>query len=123
MDLEQLEREGAEDLGGQGGDAASSDKGRFLLESKPAVGMILLKGKRVAYREWLERRDGNGFLKRAQKSGRCKEMLVDRIGQLYSLLMAEEEARARHEADMRDLEEKIGSLHRKNAYIQVCKHG
>lgn len=102
--------------GKEGGD---SDKSRFLLDSRPALGLILLKGKRAAYRDWLDKKDGNTFLKRAQKSNRVKEMLIDKIGQLFSALLIEEEARARHEADLRDRDDRIAMLNRANAFIQV----
>jgi hypothetical protein len=112
VDLEYLEHGISHDS------SADQDTSRFMLDSKPALGLVLLKGKKVSYREWLDKKDGIGFLKRAQKSPKCKEMLIERIGLLYSTLMIEEESRAKHESELRDREEKIGILNRKNAFLQ-----
>lgn len=45
-------------------------------------GLLLVKAKRTADREWLSGREVNAFLKRAQKTPRFKEMAVERICQV-----------------------------------------
>lgn len=44
--------------------------------------MLLAKAKRAADREWLDGREVNVFLKRAQKTPRFKELAVERICQV-----------------------------------------
>jgi hypothetical protein len=73
--------------GGEGsGDAdsvrAAGGRGRFYLESKPALGLIVFKGKTAPQRAWLERQGANGFLKAAQRGNRFKEMTLEKLSQV-----------------------------------------
>lgn len=51
------------------------------LVTETAQGVLLAKAKRAADREWLDNREVNSFLKRAQKTPRFKELAVERICQ------------------------------------------
>lgn len=105
--------------GSAGGDGSLDlDKTRFMLDSKPSLGLLLLKGKKGNYREWLDSKEGNTFLKKAQKSAKCKEMLIYKLGEVWTQLMIEEEGRKKHEVQLRDRDDKIDHLNRKNAYLQ-----
>ena len=68
-------------------------RGRFYVEAKsiPGGAMLLLKGRKPIYSEWMLRHATNEFLKRAQKSQRFKDIMVEKLGQVYGLLMVEEE--------------------------------
>jgi myosin protein heavy chain len=97
---------------------AAGGRGRFYLEAKPALGLVLLKGKKPAHRFWLEKHGVNGFLKTAQKTNRFKEAAIERLAQVYALLMVEEEEAARLSGDVAAREEHIEHLSRKTAYLQ-----
>lgn len=59
------------------------DTGHTLLFcSECQKGLLLVKAKRAADREWLDGREVNDFLKRAQKTPRFKELVVERICQV-----------------------------------------
>ena len=68
-------------------------RGRFYIEAKsiPGGSLLLLKGRKPLYSEWLMKHATNEFLKRAQKSQRFKDIVVEKLGQVYGLLMVEEE--------------------------------
>ncbi|CAM9735053.1 unnamed protein product [Ectocarpus sp. 4 AP-2014] len=111
--------------GGGGGDArdiaavrASAGRGVFYVESKPAQGLLLVKAKRAADRDWLSGREVNAFLKRAQKTPRFKELAVERICQAYALLLVEEEDRKAKESELGGRAEQLELMCRKNAYLQ-----
>ena len=61
------------------------------------------QGKKTIHRSWLERHEVNAFLKRAQKSNRFREMSVERLGQVYGLLMVEEEEKERLTGEVRSI--------------------
>jgi len=119
-EIQQFSEEGPEVDGDGDVDAvrAAGGRGRFYTELKPSLGIMLLKGKKNHHRAWLEKHDANGFLKRAQKTTRFKELAIERIGQVYALLMVEEEDRERVESELRQREEHIEHLSRKTAYLQ-----
>ncbi|KAG5182590.1 leucine rich repeat protein [Tribonema minus] len=98
--------------GGGGGDVAndrcdpasvraSGGRGIFYVESKPTQGLMLARCRRESHRAWLDRCDLNGFLKRAQRSTRFKELAVERLCHVHALLLVEEEERAAAAAEGR----------------------
>jgi myosin protein heavy chain len=88
------------------------------MESKPSLGLVLLKGKKPAHRAWLEKHGVNGFLTTAQKTNRFKEASIERLAQVYALLMVEEEETTRLGTEIGAREEHIEHLSRKTAYLQ-----
>ena len=88
------------------------------MESKPTLGLILLKGKKTHHRVWLEKHNVNGFLKQAQKTNRYKEMSIERLAHVYALLMVEEEETERLKGEVANRDEHIEHLSRKNAFLQ-----
>jgi myosin protein heavy chain len=60
----------------------------------------------------------NSFLKQAQKTNRFKEMAVERLAQVYALLMVEEEETQRLHGEVSAREEHVEHLSRKNSYLQ-----
>jgi len=97
---------------------AAGGRGRFYMESKPSLGLVLLKGKKPAHRAWLEKHGVNGFLTTAQKTNRFKEASIERLAQVYALLMVEEEETTRLGTEIGAREEHIEHLSRKTAYLQ-----
>jgi hypothetical protein len=59
-------------------------RGRFYIEAKavPGGSVLLFKGRKPLYSEWLMKHAANEFLKRAQKSQRFKDVLVERLAQV-----------------------------------------
>jgi hypothetical protein len=57
-------------------------RGIFYIESRPAQGVLLAKGRRESHKVWLERSDLNGFLRKAQRSTRFKEMAIEKLCQV-----------------------------------------
>jgi len=117
VDLEKVEN-GVEDKKGEDNNGDNLDNCRFLLDSKPALGLILLKGKKQTYREWLEAKDGNFFLKKCQKSSKMKEMFVEKVAKLFSSLMIEEENSAKFTHEIKMKEDKIDHMNKKNNFLQ-----
>jgi hypothetical protein len=123
-----VDSDGAAENSGAAGDMGPADpesikanggRGVFHLESKPSQGLVLVRGRRAPYREWLEKRDVNGFLRRAQRTPqRFKEMIVERLCQTYALLMAEETQRIQREADLEERGDQLRSSERKSAHLQ-----
>jgi myosin protein heavy chain len=89
---------------------------RFYVESKPTLGLSLVKGKRSKEREWLETKDCNAFLKKAQKNANVKDLLIGRIAEMYGLAMVQEEEKERLEKDIRVREDEVEHLTHKNVY-------
>ena len=68
-------------------------RGRFYVEAKTIGGgsLLVLRGRKPLYREWLEKHGVNEFLKRAQKTTRFRDLVVERLSGCFGLLMVEEE--------------------------------
>lgn len=82
-------------------------RGRFYLESKTLSGgtILSLKGRKTGYKDWLDARGLNDFLKRAQNTAKFRELAVEKMGALCGLLMVEEEERSRVFEELRQLQE------------------
>ena len=95
-------------------------RGRFYVDIKVMNGgnILLLKGRKVLYKEWMDRRGVNDFLKRAQGSGKFKDLIVERLACVYGLLMVEEEARSNLEDELNALKESVHLHARKLTYLQ-----
>ena len=52
---------GRPEVDGDGNEAdairAAGGRGRFYMEAKPTLGLVLLKGKKMVHRAWLERHE------------------------------------------------------------------
>ena len=68
-------------------------RGRFYLEAKTtgAGAILLLKGRKPTYIEWLNKYHINEFLRKIQKTGRFRELILEKVSMIYGLLMVEEE--------------------------------
>jgi hypothetical protein len=62
--------------------STTGGRGIFYIESRPAQGVLLAKGMRESHKEWLEKSDLNGFLRKAQRSTRFKEMAIEKLCQV-----------------------------------------
>ena len=91
--------------------------GRFLLD-KAASDLILLKGKTSHFRAWLDAREVNKLLKRAQSSSNTKEMLVELLARCYGMVMVQEETKSNLQNDVSNCEQKVEHLGRKCTLMQ-----
>lgn len=93
---------------------------RFFVDAKaiPGGSLLLLKGRKPSYKEWLDKHNTNEFLKRAQKSQRFKDIMVEKIAHLYSLLMVEEEEKLGLAETIETRNKSIEHLQNKMVYIQ-----
>ena len=95
-------------------------RGRFYVEAKSVGGgsMLMLRGRKPLYREWLERNGANDFLKRSQKTTRFRDMIVEKFAAMYGLLMVEEEDKQGITNEMHAREAQVEHLQRKLSFIQ-----
>lgn len=95
-------------------------RGRFYVEAKSVGGgsLLLLKARKPLYKQWLEKHSINDFLKRAQKTTRFRDLVVEKFAAVYGLLMVEEEEKLQLDSLVKDRDERIGHQHRKLAHVQ-----
>ena len=95
-------------------------RGRFYVEAKsiPGGALLLLKGRKPLYSEWMLKHATNEFLKRAQKSQRFKDIVVEKLGQVYGLLMVEEEEKKNIMDDLAVRDRTIEHIQNKLVYAQ-----
>lgn len=93
---------------------------RFFVESKPTLGMVLIKGKCVKDREWLDTTGCNGFLRKALKSQNTQEMLIQKLAELYGSAITQEEDREKIENELKERDEEVERLDKKVDYMH-CK--
>lgn len=95
-------------------------RGRFYVEAKTVGGgsLLLLRGRKPLYREWIDRQGGNDFLKKAQKTTRFRDLAVEKLGAMYGLLMVEEEEKNRLLDELQGRDRQIDHLQKKLTYIQ-----
>lgn len=60
-------------------------RGRFYVEAKSVGGgsMLLLRGRKPLYREWMDKHGINDFLKRSQKTTRFRDLVVEKLAAVY----------------------------------------
>ncbi len=95
-------------------------RGRFYVEAKTIGGgsLLVLRGRKPLYREWLEKHGVNEFLKRAQKTTRFRDLVVERLSGCFGLLMVEEEEKMKILTEMENRDNQIDHLQKKLAFVQ-----
>ena len=95
-------------------------RGRFYVEAKTVGGgsLLLLRGRKPLFREWLERHGINDFLKRAQKTTRFRDLVVERLSGCFGLLMVEEEEKMKLLKELDNRDHQIDHLQKKMQYVQ-----
>ncbi|KAJ1457218.1 hypothetical protein M885DRAFT_586854 [Pelagophyceae sp. CCMP2097] len=73
--------------------AESTARGHFFVDAKPQAGVLCLKASSPPLRAWLDDRGVNAFLKQAQASPQQRELLVERVGALYTTICGLEDDR------------------------------
>lgn len=106
-----------EDGLGDGDDFRIGANGRFLLDAT-ATDLILLKGKTSQFRAWLDAREVNKLLKRAQSCSNTKEMLIELLARCYGMMMVQEEIKYNLQSEMGGREEQVEHLGRKCTLMQ-----
>jgi myosin protein heavy chain len=64
---------------------------RFFVDSKPSLGVFVLKGKCAKDRDWLETNQCNIFMKKASKSQNKQDILLHKIAETYGVILTREE--------------------------------
>ena len=95
-------------------------RGRFYVEAKTVGGgaLLLLRGRRPVYADWIEKHGVNDFLKKSQKTTRFRDLAVERLGASYGLLMVEEEEKMKLLDELKTRDGQIDHLQKKMAYVQ-----
>lgn len=93
---------------------------RFFVESKPTLGMVIIKGKCVKDREWLDTTGCNAFLRKALKSQNTQEMLIQKLAELYGSSLTQEEDRGKIDVELKERDDEMERLHKKLDYMH-CK--
>jgi len=95
-------------------------RGRFYVEAKSVGGgsLLVLRGRKPLYREWLEKHGVNEFLKRAQKTTRFRDLIVERLSGAFGLLMVEEEEKNKIFTELSTRDDQIDHLQKKMQFIQ-----
>lgn len=95
-------------------------RGRFYVEARSIGGgsLLLLKARKPLYKEWLDRFAVNDFLKRAQKTTRFRDMVVEKFAAVYGLLMVEEEEKTQFLQQIQSRDQHIDVQQRKLALVQ-----
>ena len=118
--------EGGKEEGKRGGSddpdnvRMNEGRGRFYVEAKSVGGgsMLLLRGRKPSYREWMEKHGINEFLKRSQKTTRFRDLVVEKMAGVYGLLMVEEEDRSLMMGEMDSKDKLVDHLQKKMAWLQ-----
>jgi myosin protein heavy chain len=80
--------------------------------------LLTLKGRKLLYKEWLDKKGVNDFLKRAQNTARFRELAVEKLSAVLGLLMVEEEEKLEIAEEHAVLQETMDGQKRKLLYIQ-----
>ena len=85
-------------------------RGRFYLEAKTtgAGAILVLKGRKPLYTEWLDKQKINEFLRKAQKTTRFREMMIEKLAMIFGLFMVEEEEKNKLLVDINNRDLHIG---------------
>jgi hypothetical protein len=95
-------------------------RGRFYVEAKTVGGgaFLMLRGRRPLYTDWLDKKGVNDFLKKSQKTTRFRDLVVERFGGVYGLLMVEEEEKVKMIEELKSRDNQIDYLQKKLQYVQ-----
>ena len=95
---------------------------RFFVESKPTLGVVVVKGKCAWDREWLDGTGCNIILRKALKSQNTQEMLIQRLAEMYGSALTQEEKCGKIKAEMKKREDELELLNKKLEYMH-CRLG
>jgi len=90
---------------------------RFFVDSKSSHGCVVIKAKRPKDREWLESKGCNQCIKRAVKHPSTKELLVQKIAELFGIYLTKEEEVRRLEDAMKRKDSEVERHEKKYAYV------
>mmetsp|Transcript_7462 Transcript_7462/g.11099 ORF Transcript_7462/g.11099 Transcript_7462/m.11099 type:complete len:1051 (-) Transcript_7462:52-3204(-) len=103
--------------GGSKGRNLAGGRMKFFVESKPTLGLAIIKGTCAKDRQWLDSKGCNTFLRKAMKSSNSQEMLIQKLAELHGLVMVQEEAEGKLKEEVKAKEEEIGHLDKKVHYL------
>ena len=80
--------------------------------------MLLLRGRKPLYRDWLDKQGVNAFLKKSQLTTRFRAMVIEKIAAVYGLYMVEEEEKGKVLEEVLSRDRQIDHLLKKLTHIQ-----
>ena len=106
----------------------SGGKLRFFVDSKPTLGIVLLKGKCAKDKEWLDSKGCNYFLRKALKSKNSQEQFIQKLADIYGILLTKEEDCEVLQEELKErnveretINRKLAIIHRKIALEEESK--
>ena len=90
---------------------------RFFVDSKPTLGMVLIKAKCASDREWLEGKGCNAFLKRSLKNRNPQEMLIQKLSEMYGVAITEEEELNKMKGKLQQVDQEVEIFKQKNTAL------
>jgi myosin heavy subunit len=95
-------------------------RGRFYVEARSVGGgsLLLLKGRKPIYKDWLEKHGINEFLKKIQKTTRFRDLVVEKLCSVFGLLMVEEEEKTKLVEDISLLHQQLEVQIKKLSLVQ-----
>ncbi len=90
---------------------------RFFVDSKPSLGVFVLKGKCSKDRDWLEKNQCNLFLKKASKSQNKLDVLLHKIAETYGVILTREEQIEKLTVEAEKNTTQTNKLKRKLSYL------
>lgn len=119
---------GGVDGDGTGGDGTGTNRGGinsegryFYVQAKTVGGgaMLLLHGRNPHCMDWLDGKyRANDFLKKAQKSTKFRDMVVEKLALVYGSLLNEEQDKTRIAGELVTRESQLENLYKKLNYLQ-----
>lgn len=93
---------------------------RFFVDSKRSLGQILIKGKCSKDKAWIEEKGCNSFLRKALKGQNPQEVLVQRIAELYGMILLSEEKLESSTEEIKSKNENIDLIDRELNKMHSC---
>jgi hypothetical protein len=95
-------------------------RGRFYIEAKSIGGgsLLLLRARKPNYKEWIDKQGINDVLKKAQKTTRFRDIVIEKFAGVYGLLMVEEEEKNQILDQLNSRNETIDHLQKKISLVQ-----
>ena len=95
-------------------------RGRFYVHALSIGGgsMLQIKSRKPLFRQWLEKKGLNSFLKMAQQTPKFRDLVVEKLCAVYGLLMVEEEEKLQYVEAVNERDQQLVHIQKKIEFIQ-----
>jgi hypothetical protein len=95
-------------------------RGRFYVEAKSVGGgsLLQLKSRKPLFRQWLEKKGVNPFLKMAQQTPKFRDLVIEKFSAVYGLLMVEEEDKKQLVEQIAAKDAELEHIRKKVTFVQ-----